>query len=609
MATRFDWAEQIAEKLIQQSLTSIANQIQTLHVGPEAGQARVPMVVFNPLTSTRTDLVTASAQLVGSLEEFSIVDASGKPTPHQVLKRQGAEFATLELGRDEVLGLAALVEMIAGLGLAVQEIHIGRVGETAHIDVTLIQQGQTDPALVANAQCQITALLAEDTVRTFRVRAHQANTVEFHFVAEQVPGCGFKTYFVVPRERQPGTGAEQDATRSVSSQPETAEVLTDQFRMENEFLAVEIHPEDGTLTVWDKATGTVFVGLHRFVDGGDRGDEYNYCPPEVDQVVAGPTSPPEVTWLERGPARWAVQIRQKYRLPASLNDQRTARSEQVLDVPITSQIELCRGTRRLDFDTEVENQARDHRLRVHFPTPVHTAFSEAESSFDVVRRPLRAAGDTVDWVEQPVPTHPQKAFVDVSDGRVGLLVANRGLPEYEVLQEPDGRSTVALTLLRCVGWLSRDDFPRRKGHAGPALETPEAQCLGRHKFQYALVPHAETWQSALQEAHAFNTPLRAVLTGEHPGTMPHVQSLLALQGEGLVLSAVKLAEEGDSIIVRFFNPTDQPRVARLRTWILPRSADLVNLAEEPTHPLVVDGAGWIVVETRGRQIVTLRLTF
>ena len=278
-------------------------------------------------------------------------------------------------------------------------------------------------------------------------------------------------------------------------------------------------------------------------------------------------------------------------------------------MPISSQISLHRGVPRLDFRTKIENLAHDHRLRVHFPTPINTNYSEAESTFDVVRRPLGIAQNTADWVEQPVPTHPQQTFVDVSDGQIGLMLINRGLPEYEVLQEDKGTATIALTLLRCVGWLSRDDYPCRRGHAGPALETPEAQCIGSHVFEYALVPHAGTWQHTYQEAHAFNAPLRAVEAQQHKGIMPREQSLLTLQGKGLVLSTIKLAETGDGLIVRFYNITTESTTAHTQTCIAPKSAVRVNLAEQALQELSIDGSGSITIETKGKQIVTVKLVF
>src|SRR2546429_2659093 len=93
-----------------------------------------------------------------------------------------------------------------------------------------------------------------------------------------------------------------------------------------------------------------------------------------------------------------------------------------------------------------------------------------------------------------------------------------GLQEYEVLS--DAPQELALTLLRAVGWLSRDDLTTRTGHAGPALETPGAQVLGEHRFRYSLFFHAGDWEGAAvwRAAEAALVPM---LPGRGPaGTTP-----------------------------------------------------------------------------------------
>ena len=62
---------------------------------------------------------------------------------------------------------------------------------------------------------------------------------------------------------------------------------------------------------------------------------------------------------------------------------------------------------------------------------------------------------------------------------------SRGILEVEARPEADG-TTMLLTLLRCVGWLSRSDLATRRGGAGPELETPDAQELGGHRFEFAV---------------------------------------------------------------------------------------------------------------------------
>ena len=68
--------------------------------------------------------------------------------------------------------------------------------------------------------------------------------------------------------------------------------------------------------------------------------------------------------------------------------------------------------------------------------------------------------------------------------RRGATIYSDGLGEYEI-----ARSTarVALTLLRSVGELSRNDLPERPGHAGWPAKTPEAQEQGAFAAGFALL--------------------------------------------------------------------------------------------------------------------------
>jgi alpha-mannosidase len=314
---------------------------------------------------------------------------------------------------------------------------------------------------------------------------------------------------------------------------------------------------------------------------------------------------PSVRLVDGGPARQTLEIAQVYRIPAGLTEDRTGRSEALVALPITTRVSLSRGVRRVDLVTTVENQARDHRLRVHFPTGIATEVSHAEGHFDVLSRPLDLPRDTEGWPEQPVPTHHQRTFVDVHEGTVGLLIANKGLPEYEVIPGEEG-VTVVLTLLRCVGWLSRDDLHNRRGHAGPGLPTPGAQCPGIYTFEYALVPHSGRWKTAYGQAHAFNAPLRAVAVPPSGGPLPAALSLVAADPVDFVLTAIKLPEAGKGLIVRGYNVTDAPQEVTLRLGRSWRQATQVGLDESFQEELVMEGRS-VCFHAAPRQIVTVRL--
>ncbi|MCH8052267.1 MAG: hypothetical protein IIC86_09645, partial [Chloroflexi bacterium] len=378
--------------------------------------------------------------------------------------------------------------------------------------------------------------------------------VVFGFVANEVPALGYKVFRLERRE----TAAAMPPVGATA--------------IENEFFRVT-GEADGTLTVEDKRHGRVLRGLNRFLDVGDRGDEYTYDPPPDDRVVDRPSGAVDVAVTEAGPARWTLEVRQAYSLPARwtlevrqayslparLTPDRRGRSEDCVECEITSRVRLYPGVARVDVETEVDNRAEDHRLRVLFPAGVATDHSDAEQHFGVVRRPVDCPPEAANAPESPVAYYPQKTFTDLSDGEHGLMIANRGLAEYEVMSdgsagtEDDGTATLAVTLLRCVGWLSRDDLSMRRGHAGPGFETPGAQMPGRWTFEYSLIPHAGGWREAFSEAHAFARPLRSLRTSRGSGRLPREKSLLTVDVPELVVSTVKLAEDDDSVVARAYN--------------------------------------------------------
>jgi mannosylglycerate hydrolase len=249
---------------------------------------------------------------------------------------------------------------------------------------------------------------------------------------------------------------------------------------------------------------------------------------------------------------------------------------------------------------------------VTFPLPYSIQTAAAEGTFEVRVRPIAAPrpADVANWIEEPVNTFPQKRFVDASNGTIGLGVLNRGLPEYEIIPDGSRQLAVAVTLLRCVEWLSRGDLSTRKGDAGPQELTPEAQCLGRHEFDYALVPHSGDWEAeqalVLREAQAFNTPLRALVTTQHEGQLPSQSTLIEVEPPALVVSAIKQSEAGDGVIVRIYNPLSLTVQATIQPGLVCTQAFVTNLNEEPTgdqpgHPQGVP----LHIDIRSGEIVTV----
>lgn len=405
-----------------------------------------------------------------------------------------------------------------------------------------------------------------------------------------LPPLGFKLYRLVPG----GGPAKEESTLVVGEKT-----------LENEFYRLRIR-DDGTLDLLDKQSGRRFSGLGFLEDAGDAGDEYNFSPPPNQRVITSQGCKAQVRLVEDLPWRATLRVDVMLRLPQGLREDRLGRDEKEILVPVTAYVSLGRGQRRVEVSLEVENNARDHRLRVGFASGIRSESAVAEDTFWVARRPVRPPNGE-GWVEEPPHTHPQKSFVAVEDDQGGIAILNRGLPEYEVTED----GIIYLTLIRSMGWLSRGDLSTRRGHAGPPYETPEAQCSGRHRFAYAVYTYRGTWEEAgvWKAAHAFAAPPVGVqLTEIGKGDLPVEGSFLQITGVGLALSGVKKAERDDAIVVRLYNLTDEPRPGTIETLFELRKAERARL-DETTVGALSNSSHSVELIVPGGGIVTAKLYF
>jgi alpha-mannosidase len=147
---------------------------------------------------------------------------------------------------------------------------------------------------------------------------------------------------------------------------------------------------------------------------------------------------------------------------------------------------------------EVSNRRRDQRLRLVIPANT-SGGCWAGTAFGAVRRAYRPPGSEP-GAEYDLRTDPARVWVDAG----GVAVMMPGPFEYELV---DG--AIAVTLLRCVGRLSRGDLRNRPGHAGPGIATPGAQMLGDFTFAVGVLRHEGDWEEGLvpRWAEVFAHPL------------------------------------------------------------------------------------------------------
>jgi len=652
MRPRFDQAEQIGEKITAQSLEALGAMVATTAPFAPAAPGQLspmvamvdptdplsaspgqlsPLIVFNPTAGRRTDYVslTLDTPSAGGAGEFELLDETGASLPFETSGLGSQDLVNMIMQPDEFARSISMISEGHVAGMTLQKIDVHREGSQAFVRVVLSDKSLPNLAAWPESAENIKACLEDPSVTAYHIHAGSAAATHLAFSAAGIPGFGYRTFWVrgKPGHQQAGkppirlgrlAGALMPLAARLAQSPFASRLFTilnpekesrPPFRIENEFFRVEA-ARDGTLLLTDKATGAVFSGLNRFVDSGDGGDEYNYSPLAEDRQVTASLKRVRVLG---GPVRQTLELHLELDVPEKLADDRKSRSAKTVRLPLVTRASLTTGVARLDVHTEAENQAGDHRLRVHFPAlfAAHKAhLTTHDGHFEIVRRPIGRPAFDETWNEQPRPEVPQRAFTSLCDGTLGLAIANRGLPEVEALERPDGQAEIALTLLRCVGWLSRDDLPNRKGPAGPVTETPGAQMIGKWAFDYSILPFAGPENPAVyQQAYAFVSPLRAVSASVQAGVLPTRASFLQVEPQEFVISAVKTTEDEHGWLARGYNISDKEIVVKLKPWRPFAQVERANLAEEKVAVLQPAEDGTVEFVARGHEIVTILFKF
>ncbi|MGE8204626.1 alpha-mannosidase [Heyndrickxia sp. NPDC080065] len=365
-----------------------------------------------------------------------------------------------------------------------------------------------------------------------------AKRAKLSFYAERIPSFGYKTFYLVP-EDQPKV--EQCVSTSVQG-----------LQMENEYVHLLFH-EDGTYDITHKETGHTFYGLGIYEDTGDAGNEYMFKEATGHAAITTKDVKAQFNILERSALRTVLEFTHTLSIPVSADERlqmerhtliwhkerKAGRSSEMTTLSLRTVVTLEKGMKGPSFKLFIDNQSKDHRLRVLFPTGLQADTHKADSVFEIVNRPNTPEKE---W-ENPSFCHHQQRFASLADDKNGLTIATDGLQEYEILQK-DG--TIAVTVLRSVAELGDwGDFP-----------TPEAQCLGIQTAEWQVLSHEKDviTSKAYVDAYQYKVPLMVIQTTSHEGTLPGTHQFVDWESNGLVWSSMKVAEEHDDVMIRWFNP-------------------------------------------------------
>jgi mannosylglycerate hydrolase len=412
-----------------------------------------------------------------------------------------------------------------------------------------------------------------------------------------VPAMGYKTLAVRPRPPRYIKHPKPDTVR--------VPIAREEGVLENEFIKVTVNP-NGTFSMLHKPTGHLMGNMHYYTDNGEVGNAHLSRIPDRDFVCTTLGANADITIVETNNLRGTLRIDLSITVPAAATDEGNDRLREVKVIPITTWLTLTKGGQYLKVHTKLHNEARDHRLRVNYPSGIKTDKVDVESAFAVDTRDIRVTY-TGDNFEKFYAYQPMQNFIDLSSQKASLAVLNKGLREYEVKDDPE--RTIAITMLRT----------QRAYMTANSKMTPEEldQYTGQHSFgtleyDYALYPHKGGWESAgvLDMAYKFKVGVHAVQSVPHNlGDMPVSGSLITIAGaKDLALAALKQADDGSGIILRVWNPGDKTVKASIKTKLPVSSAAECKLNESVEKELKVT-RGSIAFESAPYKITTILLRY
>jgi mannosylglycerate hydrolase len=371
-----------------------------------------------------------------------------------------------------------------------------------------------------------------------------------------VPALGIRTVSAIT-----GDATDVPAAPTVRAHAPTVGSVT----LENAHLLVEI--SDFGVHVRDNDGHWSANSLVRLIDEDDQGDSYT---PELTGMVRE-FAVSDVTLRHAGPLRAsAVATLRTTGIVAEL--------EVSLDADADGVGLALRGVNRQD----------DHRLRLLIACDGCSTRTIADSGFGVIARENASVPAEEQREESVIHSAPLHRWVTTPEGRATVVVSD-GIPEYERLTD----GTLALTVLRATGALSRNSLQRRRGHAGWPVDIPDAQQHGAFAARCWITRLSagtaadELAAAAARHADATLRPLVATTLRDAIRSTPD-ESMLELERGDITLSSIKPSEDRRSLIVRVQNNGPTSQRARLRFGMSITRAMRARLDETPLLQLPVE---------------------
>jgi alpha-mannosidase len=419
----------------------------------------------------------------------------------------------------------------------------------------------------------IRVLDADNRPVLMQVLSKDEGTHTFHLLLQpkNVPSVGYTVLHAVPGQRSIASDLALHGTT-----------------MENSYLRVTVDPKTGCITsLYQKAANFESIApgqcgnkLEAFVDTGHSLTEHNLDSLRVEDAwnidkdyekqETDLTELDSIEAIEHGPLREVIRITRHWSKSTFVQD-----------------ITLYAHTPQVDVVNDIDWHETHVLLKASFPLTATSSAATYEIPYGSIERST-SRNNPVDAARFEVPA---LRWADLGDKEHGFSLINDSKYGYDALGD-----VLRLSLLRA-----------------PLYPDPTAD-RGHQHFTYSLYPHPGSWKKAetVLRAYEFNYPMQSLQAESHTGDLPAKHSLVRVDPNNLVLTAMKKSEDGNGLILRFYEWAGEDTRAKIIVPSGISKALETNLMEQDLNGANTEislKGGEIALDVGAYSINTLRLLY
>ena len=320
-----------------------------------------------------------------------------------------------------------------------------------------------------------------------------------------------------------------------------------------------------------------FIG---FEDSYDCGDAYRYC-----NTAKSPYKLQyELTSCKftQSSLQGKAEVEYVLYIPKDLNLFTRERSSRLVKHVIKLEVLLDKESDLVKINYSFVNKSKNHRFRIIFKTDVISEGFFTDSPFDIIYH-----DGTKDYPCALSKVQTNTSFSCVENGKNGVAVFTKGQHEVENV-----KSGLAFTLVRANGFINVGEEYSPEGIGGDMWNVPENQCLRELNGSFGFLMYDKNYVEAElpnrsiefrnELVGCFNSCDAKKFSGGRFAVqdsklqylyyrddkykdlvIPENKSVFNINGKGISVTSVKVADNGEGLIVRAYNYTDKEVLANV----------------------------------------------